>query len=122
MPWPEQTPFAVRVIATKATYRVMAYREWRAVFPFSNVVARLQPGDVFDVSVPTGLDGVLRMIARRHLEAVLEASAFHDRCLQLQWPRGIADAVFDEILRARGVPRWRRVAVSAPVMLCGLTT
>ena len=88
---------------------------------------QLQNGIRLRVEIPAGFETDFASIPRLLWPLFppdgpwLEASIVHDYCYREQVPfsRFFADALFRELMRQYGVPRWRRVAFYYAVRLCG---
>jgi len=70
-------------------------------------------GSIFDVSIPK----LLRLVISTHDKRFLKAAALHDHMLENNWSRAESGGIFNEALKADGVPKYLRLLMYQSVIL-----
>lgn len=96
-----------------AGYITTAPLEWEVGRKGSGLWVRVPVGMCFDVSVPRPL----RLVFNPHDPRYLKAAALHDYALALGWDRVSAAALFNDALKAMGVGKMERLAMTVGVIV-----
>jgi len=101
------------MFAMPGRYMTVAAIAWEIGRKGSNLWLIVPKGFEFDVSVPFWA----RWLCDPRNPRYAKAACLHDHALSQGWDRVSAAAVFADALKADGVSRWRRLAMTVAVII-----